>query len=467
MALCVFGIVGCGDEYDAEIKKDNEIRQKGRKALEKLCDEGVATACLWFAKDNQEEQKALEYYEKGCNGKPAGKNTDDIGESCLAIAKIYAGRLEGDKALSYYVKACERGGECGYRGKDDNRLAQLDLSAFLQAHSKACTALNNPDVCWIGAESWNREAIIKSCENGGSEACKVLSSYTDEQAQSLEYVKRACELDAEKCYSIMNELGHYGGRATAIALLAIVEQYCKNGLIDSCQKILDYYDKYGSETEMDAENLKNIATTQLDALCQTKKPECMSWYKKQIEIDGSEGRLAQLCEKGYGESCSLLGDIYAEKLDGKQAIAYYKQGCEKGYSQACDRLWSRVEDKEKRNKEVIPLFKKLCENGNSGSLVCRRSGIYDEDDIKQSIFLDIKFAVRIDQLYHNYVSSKDEREAYWLGYYKGDYKKAKKAVIETKRAKNEAKNEFLKYLPGLCQKGEKDACFILWTMHNE
>lgn len=469
MALCVFGIVGCGDEHDAEIKKHDEIKQKAKKALEKLCDDGVAKVCINFGgsrKTNHDEQKALEYYEKGCNGKPTEKNTDDIGRSCLAIAKIYAEKLEGDKALPYYVKACERGGECS------DKLATLDLSAFLESQSKACTALNDNNACWIYDSSgsnkgWNLEAITKSCENGASVACRELYFFTKEQA----YAIRAVELDMGEYSWIMNRSRHYGSLydSILIALHPIVEQHCKNGDIGACKEMLDYgkhfnYDEHIKMAEV-IENSKNIATKQLDTLCQTNKRECMWWYEAQIKTYDREEMFSQLCEKGDGGSCYSLGIIYAEKLDGKQAIAYYKQGCEKGYSQACDSLWSRVEDKETRNKEIIPFFKKLCENDYHS--VCEKLGkIYRKDDVKESISFAVN-GYNINSTYHDYMSKGREDEAYWLGYYKGDSKKAKKAVAEAKRAKNEVRSEFLKHLPGLCQKGRNEACEALWKLQYE
>ena len=142
-ALCVFGMSGCGDNVESNEKN---ISQKAKKALEKLCDEGVATVCNRFAKSMENEldkQKALEYYEKGCNGKPAGDNTYHIGISCLRIADIYAEKLEGDKALQYYTRGCEISGNCS------EKLKELDPSGYLQAQSKACTSLNNYDACRI------------------------------------------------------------------------------------------------------------------------------------------------------------------------------------------------------------------------------------------------------------------------------------------------------------------------------
>ena len=383
MALCVFGMSGCGDNVESNEKN---ISQKAKKALEKLCDEGVATVCNRFAKSMENEldkQKALEYYEKGCNGKPAGDNAD-IGKSCIAIAEMYARKLEGDKALSYYTRACEISGNCS------EKLKELDPSGYLQAQSKACTSLNNYDACHIydlymsSDKGWNIEAIIKSCENGASAACKELFYYTNEQV----YAIRAVELDIGTYRDIMNR-AEYNRRefytSILIALFPVVEQHCKNGYIDACRKMLDYEKQFEYDAKIEMaeviENLKNIATKQLDTLCQTNNPECIWWYQKQIEIDGSEDRLAQLCEKGYGESCSLLGYMYEKKLDGKQAIAYYKKSCENGWG--CNAVWDTQKDEKVREKEIIPFFKKVCENGNDSA--CNKLGdIYlNLDDIKQ------------------------------------------------------------------------------------
>ncbi|MGX3044091.1 hypothetical protein [Helicobacter sp. T3_23-1056] len=463
MALCVFGIVGCGDNVESNEKN---IGQKALKSLEKLCDDGDSGVCLELAgKNNYDEQKALEYYEKGCNGKPAGENIA-IGESCIATADIYARKLEGDKALPYYIKACEIGGNCS------ERLRELNPSGYLQAQSKACTSLNNNKACWIydpymsDDKGWNLEAITKSCENGASAACRAVYFFINEQA----YAIRAVELDLGEYSSVMDRAEQYGKefyKPLYIALHPVVEQHCKNGNIGACQKMLDYEKKFNDDERIEMaeaiENSKNIATKQLDTLCQTNKSECKWWHEEQIktQTNDREEMLSQLCEKGYGGSCSLLGDIYAEKLDGKQAIAYYKKGCENGSD--CDKLWDTQKDEKVRDKEIIPFFKKLCENGNKQ--VCNKLGTFylDLDDIKQSVAFYEKGGATYGVFYRILYQNKDkDKEAYWLGYHRGDSKKARESLNRVIRTKNEIRSELLK----LCQT-QGNHCGLLWSIAND
>ena len=326
-------------------------KKKTLQYLEKMCDEGLSGGCITLAKEyKSDEVKKLAYLEKGCNngkydiGRAFYARTikdiwgryydedDDyyIGTSCLKAADIYAKKLEGDKALPYYAKACEHG-KCSYDFK------KLDESLYLASQ--------------------------------------------------------------------------------------------------------DLYNKHRKEAREKMAELNNLNQTnnkeRLAQICANDDETCK-------------------CKNGDGEACASLGSAYEKKLDGKQAKDYYQKGCEYNSYDACNNLYKIEKDKEKS----IATFKKICDSGISEG--CDLLGkIYKENkDYKQAIAyyakgceVNRKPDCRIDEIYkvawdtHRDLTS----EAYWLGYHKGDSKKAKQSVKEIKQIRNEILGELLKYRPKLCK----------------
>lgn len=382
LAFIALGFVACGDDSakgDSQSKQNRYNKQKAREIAEKLCDEGVSGICLKFAeKYENDEAKALAYYEKGCNGKDKYGEWG-IAETCYRIADIYARKLEGDKAKQYYAKACEYG-EC------TSRLKELDESLYLASKD-------------LYDERKHKQAEARR------EKQEQLKQAND---KSQEEPTQICENNDRDCK-------------------------CENGDGKACNELGDAHYKFDYEYS----------------------DQAIAYYQKG-------------CEYGYGKACNELGYMYREKkLDGKQSQLYYQKGCEYGFTNSC----SHIED--------IATLKTICDNGISAGAGCYYLGkIYEKDtDYKQAITYyakscELGFAeardgctsMSVSVLWNDYRDF--ESEAYWLGYHKGDLKKAKQSVKEIKQIRNEIRGELLKYLPNLCKTKGGKTCDLLWKIGN-
>lgn len=82
--------------------------QKALKFFKKACDGGLYNACFKLGAMHEEAlgtkadmKTAMKFYELSCEG--------EFGDGCLALAEIYSKENDSKKALPHYEKACEFG----------------------------------------------------------------------------------------------------------------------------------------------------------------------------------------------------------------------------------------------------------------------------------------------------------------------------------------------------------------------
>ena len=345
------------------------------------------------------------------------------------------------------------------------------------------------------------QSLEKLCDEGVSEICYKLAHYEKGCNGNSEYGEKYI---GESCNKIANI---YAQKLEGDKAKPYYAKACeKAGSCGSRLKELDESlyiaskDLYDSRKRKEAEaqrekqekleqekSQKELTQTceSDDEVCKCENGDGKACYSLRSYSDDKQAMYQKGCENGSSESCYLLGDIYKRKLDGKQAKAYYQKGCEYGSYWACDLL----DDIEKDKEKLAAIFKKICDSGVGVGCYSLGKIYQGNKNYKQAIapyaktcglgvmiresaivIGEISGCDQLEYIYDNTIRNsygRDfESEAYWLGYHRGDSKKAKQSVKEVKQIKNEVRGELLKYLPNLCKiKGGK-TCDLLWKIGN-
>lgn len=188
----------------------------------------------------------------------------------------------------------------------------------------------------------------KECEGGDVEACMeagelqlAIAETTKDQQRALRHLERACKAKHWRgCQAIAYARG-LGGKVDEKRALALYQQYCDAGDLDSCC----YLGQLAAEGHMVAQD-PALALTRFDATC----------------------------DRGSGTCCRNAGIILASDhglpVDPARALEYFQRSCDAGEPQGCLELAHSLEkgagvpvDRER----VLAAYLRACQLGHFGA----------------------------------------------------------------------------------------------------